>query len=578
VSAKLPVFSTDFETTTKISDCRVWLWGYKNVYSDKFGWGTDIDSFIEWVSGRSSICYFHNLKFDGMFIIDWLLRNGYKHSTQKGTAKTFNTLISDMGKMYSMTIYWGGGRKTEFKDSAKKFPNFSVARLAKSFGMEEGKGDIDYHAERPVGYQPTDEEIDYLRRDVDIVGQAIRQALDSGMKKLTIGSDSLHEYKTIATKKAFEYHFPTFGHALDAEIRRAYRGGFTYSDPRFQGGIVGNGVVLDVNSLYPYIMSDRILPYGEPKYVRDKVETSDNWPLSIFAVTFTAKLKPNHIPCIQIKGSSQFVPTDYQRDITEPTQLMVTNVDWELYNEHYDIDVLSYGGGWLFHATRGMFDTYIEKWSEIKQNTTGGRRELAKLHLNSLYGKFASNPNVTSKYPVYDAEHDRVKLVRGRDEKRAPVYTPAGVFITSWARAHTIRAAQANYSMFAYADTDSLHLVLEGAPIKGDIVDIVPTNLDIDDKRFGAWAYEYDFEAAMYLRAKAYSERHYDGTYTTRIAGLPVAVSSMLDFSDIVDGNIIDADYLARRFPGSDVVGKLTPKIVTGGVVLVDTPYKLVVK
>ena len=555
----------DFETTTVADDCRVWAWGYYDIDADVFEYGLDIASWCEHTSKRNTLGWFHNLKFDGMFIIDYLLRQGYTHVTGRPSAKgEFATLISDMGQMYSITVNWRNGKRLELRDSAKKFPSMTIARIAKVFNMDIGKGDIDYHACRPVGYIPTREEIDYLFRDVKILGTAIRATLEEGMSKLTIGSDSLFEYKRVVGDNTFKHQFPILGGALDAEIRRAYRGGFTYADPRYKGGLVGSGVVLDVNSLYPYIMVDKLIPFGEPKYSRGMPEPTETMPLTIFSVTFTAKIKPRHIPCIQIKGSSRFVETQYLEEISEPTELVVTNVDWELYNEHYDIEVYEYGGGWSFYAARGMFDEYIDKWSEVKANSTGGRRELAKLHLNSLYGKMATNPNVTSKIPELDLESDTVKMFRGAPEVRKPVYTAAGVFITSWARAHTIREAQANYDRFAYADTDSLHLMNEGATDFGGIVDVIPGTLDVHDTKLGAWAFEYAFESAVFIRAKAYMERLYDGSYVTRIAGLPTNVGERLTFDDVFNGNVIH--------------GKLLPRVVPGGVVLVDTPYKLVVE
>ncbi len=66
---------------------------------------------------------------------------------------------------------------------------------------------------------------------------------------------------------------------------------------------------------------------------------------------------------------------------------------------------------------------------------------------------------------------------------KEPIYTAAGVFITSHARALTIRAAQASYDVFAYADTDSLHL----------LTDTVPDGIDVDPVRMGAGKFEYAF-------------------------------------------------------------------------------------
>ena len=232
--------------------------------------------------------------------MDWLLKNGYTHapSDREGLIKgTFSTLISDMNKVYSVTIRWKNGHNAELRDSLKKLP-MSVSNVARAFQLETTKGDIDYHAYRPKGYQPTDEELDYLHRDVKIVADALKQVIDSGMTRLTVASDSLAEYKRLFGAKMFARTFPVLSEAMDSEIRRAYRGGFTYSDPRFRGRRVGSGLVLDVNSLYPSVMYDRILPYGEPEFEDGRVKTTDLHPLSIFSVTFTAKIKPNHIPCI----------------------------------------------------------------------------------------------------------------------------------------------------------------------------------------------------------------------------------------------------------------------------------------
>lgn len=543
-------YMADFETTTDEHDCRVWGWGLSIIGSDKVETGTTLDDFMRRIDDKDAIIYFHNLKFDGHFIIDWLLKHGYVHVEGKVTGDSqFSTLMSDMGKFYSMRIQTHMGCKIELRDSLKKLP-MPVERIATSFNLPVLKGSIDYDAPRAKTHKLTSEEKEYIVNDILIPSKALATQFDSGMTKLTVGSDSLAEYKRIVGDKFFSRHFPVLSHAMDAEIRRAYRGGYTYAAPQFQGRVVRGGKVYDVNSLYPAVMYNKPIPYGEPQYCAGKVEPTESHPLTIFAVTVTAKLKPDHLPCIQIKGNSMFQPTVYLEDIPNPTTLMVTNVDFDLYMDHYDIEVYEWGGGWRFRAATYLFTKYIDKWSQIKAESSGGLREIAKLHLNSLYGKLASNPSVASKFP-YLRDDGRVAWRRGPDELRDPVYTPAGVFITSYARDLTIRAAQSYYPVFAYADTDSLHL----------LIDDEPEMLDIHPHRMGAWKHEYDFEAAFYIRAKAYLERHADGTYTNRIAGLPEPVSSKLTFDDVRDGAVIE--------------GKLTPKIVPGGVVLKDTPFEL---
>ena len=425
----------------------------------------------------------------------------------------------------------------------------SVKRIAESFKLEESKGELDYHKSRPLGHKLTLEEIDYLRKDVSIVANAMKEVFNNGMTKLTVASDSMAEYKRLIGRSNFNKYFPLFAENVDAEIRRALRGGYTYADSRFSKRVVGSGIALDVNGLYSFVMRNFDLPYGEYQYISGKVDSTDIRPLTIFSVTFTAKIKPNHIPCIQVKGTSFFQQAEYQTIIDIPTTLVVTNVDWELYNDHYDIQILEYGGGYSFQSMKGMFDLYVDKWAAIKATSEGGKREIAKLHLNSLYGKFASNPDVTGKIPIM--KDDVVKLIRGPISTRPPVYTALGVFVTAYARDITIRAAQDNYNTFAYADTDSLHL----------LQDIPPENLDIHPTRLGAWKLEYHFKSAFYIRPKAYLEQKDNGTFVNRMAGLPEKISNKFTFDSLIDGEVFH--------------GKLNPKSVPGGIVLKEIPWKL---
>lgn len=564
--AKRVNYMADFETTTDADDCRVWHWGAVPIEAptaEHFFWGTTIDEFIEWCQTANLTVYFHNLKFDATFIMDWLLKNGYVFSETKYKLQPgeFKALISDMGKFFSVTVAWKNGTMTEFRDSLKKLP-MSLKRVAESFGLEIAKGSIDYEMARPVGYEPTVEEIDYLEKDVLIGAQALHREFEQGMTKLTVASDSMAEFKRLFGDKRFKRTFPQLPEAMDAEIRGALRGGWTYADERHRGKRCSGGLVLDVNSLYPYVMYTAFLPYGEPRYFSGR-HTDTNYTLSIFSVTFEAVLKKKHVPCIQIKGNVFYANTEYIKNTVEPTTLWCTNVDWELWNEHYDITVLSWNGGWAFKGAHGFFDDYIDKWMAIKATSKGGLREIAKLHLNGLFGKFGSNPNTTGKCVLLQDDH--VKLESGTPETRPPVYTAMACFITAYARAITVRAAQVNYDSFAYADTDSLHLLR----------DTVPEGIAVHPSDIGAWKLEYTFTKALYVRAKFYLEQHADGTYTNRMAGVPEPVSELLTFADITEGKVLDRAWMTKRSGDPLRSAKLTPKNVPGGVVLVDSPFTI---
>lgn len=561
------IWVADFETTTDPTDCRVWAWGLANIDTpDDVEMSNDLKSFIARIADDNRIVYFHNLAFDGSFIIDFLLNKGFTWTDSRKMRKgQFTSLISSTGKFYSINVHWKNGKKTEFRDSLKKLP-MKVALIAKAFGMPICKGELDYERIRPVGWEITDEEAEYIRNDVAIVARAIAVQIEEGMTKLTVGADSLAEYKTVISSRQFDRLFPVLPETMDTEIRRAYRGGFTYVAKRYQAKVLPAGDVYDVNSLYPSVMYDRVLPFGIPFYVDGKPEITEDFPLFIASITLTAKLKKDHIPCIQIKGTMSFAETEYLEVIDEPVTISCTNVDLALWEEHYDIDIISWNGAWRFHGTSGVFSEFIDKWMMVKENSTGGLRTIAKLHLNSLYGKFATNPNVTGKFPIL--EDGIVKLKTGKEEKRSPVYTAMGVFITAYARDVTIRAAQKHYDRFVYADTDSLHLLRETTQCPPTSAchrhrfacSNTTLSLDVHPSRLGAWKHEYRFEEGFFQRPKRYTER-VGSRYVTHIAGLPEDAARVVRFHH----------YQTE----ASIPGKLLPKRVPGGIVLEHVTYTL---
>lgn len=548
-------YQADFETTTDIEDCRVWLWGLipisLNADKEDLEWDISVESFLQRCSHESAIIYFHNLAFDGYFIIDWLLKHGFKWNGGKLRKGEFSTLISKNKKFYSMRVAWKNGNITEFRDSLKKI-NMSVSVIAKAFDLPMSKLELDYEQYRPPYYVVSADEIDYLANDLIIPARALAEQIGEGMNRLTTGSDSMAEFKRLFSVSQFDRVFPVLDIEIDDDIRKAYRGGWTYCDPRFSGEIQGPGSTYDVNSLYPSVMYNCVLPHDLPMYFVGEPIYDPEYPLWVANITFTATIKPDHVPCIQLKKSNIFVDTEYVKVITEPETVSITNVDLEVWQQQYDIDIIAWNGGWKFKGYQGFFKEYIDKWSEIKNNSTGGKRLIAKLHLNALYGKFATNPDVTGKFPYL--ENGTVKLSNGLEEKRNPVYTAMGVFITAYARQITINAAQANYAAFAYADTDSIHLLTLDKPKGIEVNDIL-----------GCWKHEYDFDYAMFWRPKVYMERIMggkdDGEYETHVAGMPRSVQSCLRFSDFESGK--------------EFSGKLLPKHVPGGIVLVDGTFTL---
>ncbi len=468
MGVKRGVYVADFETTTDSNDCRVWGYGLMSVDNhDHYVIDNNIDSFMEYCEQLKSDIYFHNLRFDGSFIVNWLYRNGFTYS-EIPYPNTFNTMISKMNQWYSIQVVYDthkNGRPihTTFFDSLKKLP-FSVDMIAKTYNLDTLKGSIDYTKHRDVDHVITDGEYEYIYTDVHIMAQDLKLQIEKGMKAITIGSDSLKEFKTIIGKRSFEFHYPILDKSVDDDIRKAYKGGFTWLNKRYQEKQVNGGQVYDVNSLYPFIMYDRLLPYGTPIFFSGEYEYDDQYPLYVQHIKCVFEIKPDKIPTIQIKNNLMFGENEYlESSKGQEVDLYVTNVDLELIKEHYNLEYIVYMSGYKFKQKQGVFKEYIDKWSKEKITKSGSEKLLAKLMLNNLYGKFATNPDVTGKMPILD-ETGKINMVTGDEAERDPVYTPLGVFITSYAREYTIRTAQQLQHRIIYCDTDSLHIEGEDIP------------------------------------------------------------------------------------------------------------------
>ena len=378
----------DFETTTDPNDVRVWAVCAVDIATCKtVHIGNNIHDFMMWLSNKNTICYFHNLKFDGEFILHYLLTHGFRQS-ESHEAGTFETLITDTGVFYSLTVYFSKEnkkyRKVTFYDSLKKLP-FKVSVISKAFELEDEKLVIDYDAPRPVGHELTEEEKAYIVNDCRIVAQALRTQFEEGLTKMTNASDAMNGFKDIIRRDNFDHQFPVLPVELDDGLRRAYKGGFVYVKPEHKNSEGLQGVTLDVNSLYPSVMYQCKLPYGYPRYFEGRPDPDENFPLFIVRIAAQFEVKPGHLPTIQLKNNRSFIETEYlSSSNSEIVEMTLTNVDLQLFLDHYDVPYIEYDHGWRFKGVIGLFKEYIDRWTHVKETSTGAKRQLAKLMLNSL--------------------------------------------------------------------------------------------------------------------------------------------------------------------------------------------------
>lgn len=647
VKQKAKVMVGDFETTVFEGQdhTEVWASACVELYTEDVHIFHSIEEQFAYFKSLncSIICYYHNLKFDGSFWLSYLMiKEGYKHASEgeEGTEnfhwkskkemsrKTLTYSISEMGQWYRIVIKTEN-HTIELRDSLKLLP-FSLKRIGDSFQTKHKKLNIEYKGFRYAGCPISDEEKSYIANDVLVIKEALEILMEEGHNRLTIGSCCLGEYKKLIGRKKYEELFPNlYEIPLDEKIygfpnagkwvKQSYHGGWCYLAKGKENRIFHNGTTADVNSLYPSVMSSESLnfyPVGLPtfwsgNYIPDEALNPRNFYFVRFRTRFY--LKKGMLPFIQVKNSllyhmremletsdirSHFDGKYYDhyknlegKIVPATVTLTMTNMDFELLKKHYDLVDFEILDGCYFKARMGIFDEYIEKYKKIKLESTGAKRELAKLFLNNLYGKMAASTN--SNFKTAYVKEDGVLgyyIIRAND--KVPGYIPVGSSITSYARNFTIKAAQKNYygpdkPGFIYADTDSIHCDLQPDEIKG---------ITEHSKNFCCWKLESCWDDAFFVRAKTYIEHitHENRElvdnpyYKVTCAGMPqkckdLFIQSVMQKPEFDTTGLSEEElkFISERRSlddftiGLTIPGKLYPKTISGGVVLVDTTYQM---
>ena len=661
MNRKTRTFMCDFETTVydNQESTEVWASALVELYTENVIILHSIEETYEYF--KSLDCnitmYYHNLKFDGAFWLSYLLVDlGFKQALVHNSDKELDVswkyekdmenheikfVVSDRGQWYQIT-FKENDHYFIIKDSLKLLP-FSVKKIGKDFGTKHKKLEMEYKGYRYAGCDITEEEKKYIANDVLVVKEALENMFNDGHNRLTIGACCLSEFKEMhkygdLNYMKYEDVYPDlesiplseeYGSTnVDAYIRKSYKGGWCYLVKGKENKIKRNGLTGDVNSLYSSMMhseSGNKYPIGKPKfwsgnYIPDLALKEHTYYFVRIKTRFY--LKDGFLPFIQIKGNPLYIGTEalessdvydvktgeyythYMNPFTHKmsdtrVELTLTQTDYELLKEHYELVDFEILDGCFFYTACGLFDEYINKYKEMKLNSTGAKRAEAKLFLNNLYGKMASSSDSSFKI-AYIKDNGVLAFIPITERKKKTGYIAIGSAITSYARNFTIRAAQENFHGvnkrgFIYADTDSIHCDLNPEELIG---------VKIHDKNFCCWKLESTWDVGYFTRQKTYIEHVIEENlkpiekpyYNIKCAGMSqkckdlfeLSMSNTLKKEDKIKYNKEEQDFLFNKETGEPIKrtitdfknglkipGKLLPKRIKGGIILKDTYYEM---
>jgi len=341
------------------------------------------------------VIFAHNLgSFDGYFL--------YKGLMSCYNPNNVSSIIDEKNSFISITCN-ALGELIEFKDSLRIFP-MSLDKLCKMFGVD---GKLTAYNSKfnnlELFNNPNllQEFINYSLQDAKSLYEALFTAQIMYFNKFKVDIESVYSTATLSLKifrSKFQedpiYILPSI---IDNFIRQGYYGGGT----DVYKGFGKNIYYYDVNSLYPYAMLNP-MPYNLIKFHNnmDNIKLENFFGFIEVEVLCPIDMKRPVLP--YHNNGKTIYPVGSWKGVYFSEELKA------LVKLGYTFKLIK---GYEF-SKANLFESYINYFYEIKKNSTGVERNMAKLQLNNLYGYFGRKQIGLTTLNVKNVELTNILLTR----------------------------------------------------------------------------------------------------------------------------------------------------------------------
>jgi len=476
------IFTVDCETDPFLFG-RVptpFIWG---AYNGEDYWEfNDAKELVEFLENRNCIAYAHNGgKFDWHFVLDYI--------------PAFSDVLIINGRLSKFKI---GG--CEFRDSYNILPLPLSAYKKDAFDYTK--------LEKNVRHNHMNEISEYLKNDCVYLFEIVTRFIADYGFNLTLAGAALKKWQFIADKNAPQ---------TDAEYYNAlshyYYGGRVQC---FKTGIIEEDFkVVDINSAYPYAMMKKH-PYGQIYRVADQLPQKGVEQCFIELTCISAGAFPHRTK----NGGLNFPNDDQVRTY------FITGWEYLTALKVGAIDNITIIAVIEFFETIDFCD-YVDQFYEMKKQAKRNNDKAgyinSKLLLNSLYGKFGSNPQnykssqlVPPRY-IDAAEQDGFRWCgeignwylaeKDLEPDEMKFYDIAvSASITGFVRAYMFESMQKCKGLI-YCDTDSI--------AAHDI-----SGLKLDPEILGFWDIEADCDYGAVAGKKLYAFHDKNGNWKKASKGV----------------------------------------------------------
>lgn len=400
----------------------------------------------------------------------------------------------------------------------------------------------------------------------------------------TVSSCAYSHWKRSFSHKAFESLFPELTGPAEKICRDAYHGGICMIQKDVAGQKINDGVVLDVNSLYPFIMKTKKLAVGTPHHgfgeVPEEVRNCDKFTYYIrFKAVF--EVKEGYIPFVRTRcdkmhwqmerlDSSAYYDREGHRydymdapgneyvdmwgEVHEDVapikvELCMYKPEFELFLEHYNVSDIEYLEYVWFNTRGDIFSGYVDEFYEMKKNAKGkAERRISKIMLNALSGRMSLKKERTNICFGKNAEEyiDSIGTIRHKNigcsskgkytedflgDTIAPIIDKK-IDVTSRSTTHIQIGAAITSEAMVYIIRKAqknynnfLYTDTDSLHLSCGIEDIKDVEIG---EELGQFKVEHTFVEAMYIKEKVYYLLESGKIPTVTWAGMPSDCQSMI--------------------------------------------------
>lgn len=538
-----------------VLNCKAWIYLYCALEHGRYILSIKFNDFLNKIIERTKTrvkshkinLFFHNLKYDGSFLLYELYLLNYKFVSSKELSKdkrNCSALIDDKKNIYCIKFWY---QKFFFKiQCSYLISRISIANILYGNNVKEINikhlPNIKYEKLEDVPH----ETIEYIKQDcfaITLIWEMIRQIKNDSYhvkNKLSIGSWgkesaylAFHKSKWYKENKKelkkYQWNFQK-DEKLFRKLRESYHGGLTGLNKNFIKDnwidIQGNIKTYDINSAYPFVMLKDI-PYMKPSIKPN--EKPSLWKISIVSIKEVNVFETLWLTTLyKDKNQRIFLIWDFEFELLKKLLLM----------EYYVIKK------WYFHWCP-FYAPFIEKMNTLKEKYSKEiscaeneekktfyrlLRGSVKLLMNSPYGKEAQRECkniVIDKNYVWRAEPIESEKVNYTNIAGAS-------FITAKTRSMILELLVKFPYNIMYWDTDCVHVLFD----ENLSEETFRKSINVDDFKLGNWKFEHQCENAKYLKKKCYALLDAEGKFKYRTAGYSFT-NETFDWNQFFRGNEI---------------------------------------